>query len=124
MTVVTDKAAMPRYRKMYVLECTKRLAMPFVISSLDMEYIERVGLDHKLHVNNIRRESEPHELARYTTRQAESTYAGIVGAPFSYSGSPSPASMSPMRVSIVVVVVGGKLVVVDLINEPLRRLAI
>jgi hypothetical protein len=43
-TVVTDSAAMARYKNMYVRECTKRFARPLVISLRVSVYIERLGL--------------------------------------------------------------------------------
>ena len=42
--VVTERAVMDRYRMIYTLECTNRLAMPWVISFFVKAYIDRVGL--------------------------------------------------------------------------------
>ena len=42
--VVTERAVIDKKRMIYTLECTNRLAMPWVISFFVRAYIDRVGL--------------------------------------------------------------------------------
>ncbi len=98
-TVVIDKAAMTKYKRMYVLECTNLLAIPFAISSLVIEYIERVGLSTTESSSYYHYLCGVYELAGMRRRRL--TYAGVVVPECSYNGSDStsPASISSLLLS-------------------------